>query len=183
MLRHHALGRGVEPPWESRGAGPSRWGVAKGRGRAARGRGCGGAGRRRAAARVCGPLDARCPARARERLGPGRARGRTGGRTDGLGGEVAAEPAPERRHTAGAGKPQGTAAPPGLRHGARRAGERASVRAPPPRPPRQPRVPSVVARTCASQSVPPSAVAAHLGAARAGRRLRDAGGAGRARAP
>lgn len=54
MLRHHALGRGVEPPWEPRGAGPSRWGVAKGRGRAARGRGCGGAGRRRAAARVCG---------------------------------------------------------------------------------------------------------------------------------
>ncbi|KAM7323138.1 hypothetical protein ACRRTK_017244 [Alexandromys fortis] len=125
---------------------------------------------------------------ARRVLGRGSARGeradgRADGRTDGLGGEVAAEPAPERRHTAGAGKPQGTAAPPGLRHGARRAGERASVRAPPPRPPRLPRVPSVVARTCASQSVPPSAVAAHLGAARAGRRLRDAGGAGRARAP
>lgn len=97
---------------------------------------------------------------------------------------MAAEPAPERRHTAGAGKPQGTAAPPAPRHGARRAGERASVRAPPPRrPPRQPGVPSVVARTCASRSVPPLAVAAHLGAARAGRRLRDAGGAGRARAP
>lgn len=77
----------------------------------------------------------------------------------------------------GAGKPLGTATPPDPRDRARLAcgfllrGQ-----------PRQSRVPSV-ARTCASQSVPPSAAAAHLGAARAGRRLRDAGGAGRARAP
>lgn len=108
-----------------------------------------------------------------------RARGRTGGRTRRRRrGRALSGAAHTRREPGSPRAPRRLLAPWTGPDGTGRGG----LAAPPPRPPRQPRVPSAV-RTCASRPVPPSAAAAHLGAARAGRRLRAAGGAGRARAP